>query len=75
MHQRIAGVASHDDRHDHHEHRDAVHRDAPRQAFAAERMQAGDQQPRKHAAASVYVLSITAAIVGVLVFAHALGFI
>ena len=23
MHQRIAGVASHDDRHDHHEHRDA----------------------------------------------------
>ena len=50
MHQRIAGVASHDDRHDHHEHRDAVHRGAPRQAFAAERMQAGDQQPRKHAA-------------------------
>ena len=31
--------------------------------------------PEDIAAASVYVLSITAAIVGVLVFAHALGFI
>ena len=35
----------------------------------------GDGKNVYIAAASVYILSITAAIVGVLVFAHALGFI
>ena len=43
--------------------------------LATKKLQPLAKRAKDIAAASVYVLSITAAIVGLLVFAHALGFI